>query len=149
MRPAPPHTRLGAPQAVTNLELGAVDDAILYSSQAIEIDDLNAAFFLHRHVHTRQSRAAARSLCTRPNRALAHCAKQDWKAAAPDLDRCVTLQPDSADLLVLRAKARWLLGLEQMGNQDIRRAYAVDPSHAEVRAAPRALALAPTSHPGR
>ncbi|EQC42543.1 hypothetical protein, variant [Saprolegnia diclina VS20] len=55
-----------------------------------------------------------------------------WTKALKDIDHAICIDANDADILVLRAKLHWKLGLIDKGNTDISRAFKLCPNHPEV-----------------
>lgn len=81
-------------------------------SNAIELDGLTWQYYLHR--------------------SLAKIRLGKLRLALRDVDHVLTLHKFSADVYILRAKLRWLLGNVPAGNADFRSAHSIDPNHKEV-----------------
>jgi tetratricopeptide (TPR) repeat protein len=89
------------------------DTAITYFTQAIDLNGLEANFWLHR--------------------ALCYVQRKQWRKAVRDADHCILLNSSSADIYILRAKLRWMMGSTGTGNDDFARAQRLDPEHPEVK----------------
>ena len=89
------------------------DTAQVYFSQAIDLNGLEAHFWLHR--------------------ALSYVQKRNWRKAIKDADHCILLNSSSADIYILRAKLRWMMGSTGTGNDDFACAQRLDPEHPEVK----------------
>ena len=63
---------------------------LVYFSQAIDLNGLEAHFWLHR--------------------ALSYVQKRNWRKALKDADHCILLNSSSADIYILRAKLHWMTG---------------------------------------
>ncbi|KAH9155002.1 hypothetical protein AeRB84_002991 [Aphanomyces euteiches] len=86
--------------------------AILYLTDAVALDALQANYWLHR--------------------CLAYIGLENWTKALKDIDHAICIDANDADVLVLRAKLNWKLKLIDKGNSDIARAFRLNPSHPEV-----------------
>ncbi|OQS02810.1 hypothetical protein THRCLA_04859 [Thraustotheca clavata] len=86
--------------------------AIVYLTDAVTLDALQANYWLHR--------------------CLAYLGLRNWTKALKDIDHAVCIDANDADILVLRAKLHWKLGLIDKGNADISRAFKLCPNHPEV-----------------
>jgi hypothetical protein len=64
---------------------------------------------------------------------LAYIGLERWIKALQDLDHCLKLNADDADVYLLRAKLHWKLQLRDKGNADVSRAFQINPEHKEVR----------------
>ena len=89
------------------------DTAIIYFTQAIDLNGLEANFWLHR--------------------ALSYVQRKQWRKAVRDADHCILLNSSSADIYILRAKLRWMMGSTGSGNDDFACAQRLDPEHPEVK----------------
>ena len=100
---------------------GSLQSSIAHLSEALELDGLFWRGFLHR--------------------ALLFVKTAEWQSALDDLNRAIFLKKThSADVFVLRAKVHWMLGNEESGNADMKRASRVDHRHPEVVAFNKTLA---------
>ncbi|KDO17532.1 hypothetical protein SPRG_16893, partial [Saprolegnia parasitica CBS 223.65] len=86
--------------------------AIVYLTDAVALDALQANYWLHR--------------------CLAYLGLALWTKALKDIDHAICIDANDADILVLRAKLHWKLGLIDKGNTDIARAFKLCPNHPEV-----------------
>ena len=89
------------------------DTAIIYFTQAIDLNGLEANFWLHR--------------------SLSYVQRKQWRKAVRDADHCILLNSSSADIYILRAKLRWMMGSTGSGNDDFACAQRLDPEHPEVK----------------
>ncbi|RHY31591.1 hypothetical protein DYB32_003356 [Aphanomyces invadans] len=87
--------------------------AIVYLTDAVALDALQANYWLHR--------------------CLAYIGLENWTKALKDIDHAICIDANDADILVLRAKLNWKLKLIDKGNSDIARAFKLNPNHREVR----------------
>ncbi|OQR94453.1 hypothetical protein ACHHYP_01289 [Achlya hypogyna] len=86
--------------------------AIVYLTDAVALDALQANYWMHR--------------------CLAYLGLANWTKALKDIDHAICIDANDADILVLRAKLHWKLGLIDKGNTDISRAFKLCPNHPEV-----------------
>ncbi|ETV84682.1 hypothetical protein, variant 3 [Aphanomyces astaci] len=86
--------------------------AIVYLTDAVALDALQANYWLHR--------------------CLAYIGLENWTKALKDIDHAICIDANDADILVLRAKLNWKLKLIDKGNNDIARAFKLNPNHPEV-----------------
>ena len=95
------------------IDSGDYDTATLYFSEAIELNGLESNYWLHR--------------------ALTYVQRKKWQPALRDVDHCIVITSNSADIYILRAKLRWMMGATGKGNDDFGEAQRLDPSHPEVK----------------
>ena len=95
------------------MDVSDYDTAIIYFTQAIDLNGLEANFWLHR--------------------SLSYVQRKQWRKAVRDADHCILLNSSSADIYILRAKLRWMMGSTGSGNDDFACAQRLDPEHPEVK----------------
>ena len=93
--------------------------ALSYIDEAVNLDGGNSSYWLYR--------------------GLAYVQLKQWRDALYDVDHCILINSLNADVFVLRAKLRWLLGLSALGNDDFKRAHQLQPDHPEVKIFERML----------
>ncbi|KAF0687238.1 Aste57867_21000 [Aphanomyces stellatus] len=101
--------------------------AIVYLTDAVTLDALQANYWLHRCDHGKVY-LAVHFNC----RCLAYIGLENWTKALKDIDHAICIDANDADILVLRAKLNWKLKLIDKGNSDIARAFKLNPNHPEV-----------------
>ena len=95
------------------MDYGEFETASMYFSEAVELNSLECNYWLHR--------------------ALTHVQRKRWQAALRDVDHCIVVNSSSADIFILRAKLRWMMGSTGRGNDDFGEAQRLDPEHPEVK----------------
>eukprot|EP00949_MAST-11_sp_MAST-11-sp1_P003344 g3344.t1 len=95
------------------------DCAFSFFDEAVKLDGGNSSYWLYR--------------------GLAYVQLRQWRNALYDIDHCILINSLSADVFVLRAKLRWLLGMSALGNDDFKRAHQLQPDHKEVQVFERML----------